>query len=66
MRYDEFKIGDEFTCGGKRWRCTDTGTRVIVAICLSDHDESWFAGPPYATGELVFDEDDIAACTRPL
>ena len=30
----EFQIGMEFECGERRWRCTDIGTRVIVAIEL--------------------------------
>ena len=34
MKWGDFSIGIEFTCGGKRWRCTDVGSRVIVAICL--------------------------------
>jgi hypothetical protein len=38
MRQDEFSIGDEFWCAGKRWRCTDIGTRVIVAICLEPRE----------------------------
>ena len=38
MRHDEFAIGIEFCCGGKRWRCTDVGTRVIVAICLEPRE----------------------------
>jgi hypothetical protein len=59
-----FKIGCEFYCGGKRWRCTDVGSRVIVAICLDDHpgDLSWFNGPPYAVVEHVFDEYSQPAC----
>jgi hypothetical protein len=36
MEHKDFTIGQEFLCGGKRWRCTDIGTRVIVAICLED------------------------------
>jgi hypothetical protein len=33
MRHAEFKIGGTFRCGGGRlWRCTDIGTRTIVAI----------------------------------
>ena len=31
MKLSEFRIGSEFVCGG-RWRCTDIGTRVVVAI----------------------------------
>jgi hypothetical protein len=34
MQHNDFSIGLEFWCDGKRWRCTDVGTRVIVAICL--------------------------------
>ena len=32
MRHAEFKIGGTFQCGGGLWRCTDIGTRTIVAI----------------------------------
>ena len=38
MTHDEFRIGLEFWCGSKRWRCTDIGSRVIVAICLQPHE----------------------------
>jgi hypothetical protein len=38
MRHDEFQIGLPFWCGGKRWRCTDVGTRVIIAISLEPHE----------------------------
>jgi len=38
MKCDDFAIGREFWCGGKRWRCTDIGTRVIVAICVEPHE----------------------------
>jgi hypothetical protein len=38
MRHEEFRIGLEFSCGGKRWRCTDVGSRVVVAICLEPHE----------------------------
>jgi len=84
MKHEDFRIGTEFWCGGRRWRCTDVGTRVVVALCLEPHevvtvtrnagpsgatttrtiagDDSWFAGPPYAVPEEVFDEDSIAAC----
>jgi len=32
MKHSEFKIGGTFRCGGRQWRCTDIGTRTIVAI----------------------------------
>ena len=38
MRRTAFRIGLEFWCGGQRWRCTDIGSRVIVAICLEPHE----------------------------
>ena len=75
----------EFWCGGRRWRCTDVGTRVVVGVCLDPHevatltrevgtgaatttqviatDDSWFAGPPYALPEEVFDEHSIGGCS---
>jgi hypothetical protein len=28
----------EFWCSGRRWRCTDVGTRVVVGICLEPHE----------------------------
>ena len=38
MQHSEFSIGLEFWCAGKRWRCTDTGTRVITAISLEPRE----------------------------
>jgi hypothetical protein len=32
MKHTDFKIGDVFHCNGRQWRCTDIGTRTIVAI----------------------------------
>ena len=37
MKYEDFRIGTEFWCGGRRWRCTDVGMRVVVAVCLEPH-----------------------------
>jgi hypothetical protein len=65
MTHSDFRLGCEFTTGsGKKWRCTDIGQRVIVAVCLDDHldDESWYNGPPYAVAEQVFDEYDQEGC----
>jgi hypothetical protein len=39
MALADFTIGGEFTCGGKHWRCTDVGTRVIAAICLEPREQ---------------------------
>jgi len=64
MTHQDFKIGQEFTCGSRRWRCTDVGTRTICAIDLTEHpdDPSWYNGPPYAVVEDVFDEYDFPGC----
>lgn len=34
MILSEFTIGREFMMDDKRYRCTDVGTRVVVAICV--------------------------------
>lgn len=63
MQHTDFEIGLEFECGGRRWRCTDLGTRTVIAIPLEcPEDPSWYNGPPYALAETVFDEYDIEAC----
>ena len=36
MKHLDFKIGAEFWCGGRPWRCTDVGTRTNVAIRLDE------------------------------
>ena len=63
MDHREFRIGETFICDFGRWRCTDIGTRVIVAIKLDAADESWYNGPPYAVAEAVFDEYDQEGCS---
>ncbi|TAK95351.1 hypothetical protein EPO05_04450 [Patescibacteria group bacterium] len=34
MKHSDFQIGMEFFTGTGRWRCTDVGTRLIIAISL--------------------------------
>jgi len=63
MGKDDFQIGTEFYTAAGKWRCTDVGTRVIVAIRLEREDASWYAGPPFAVSEWVFDEYDLAGCS---
>lgn len=66
MKLADFRLGTEFSsCTGQRWRCTDVGSRTIVAIELKPElDECWFAGPPYVVEEVVFDESEIARVYR--
>jgi len=65
MNHTDFFIGCEFMTGSGTWRCTDVGTRVIVAIRIDDHpdDPSWYNGPPYAVVEHTFDEYGQEGCT---
>jgi len=63
MRHADFHIGVEFIGrAGFRWRCTDVGTRTILAIQLDQNDPNWYQGPPYIATEVVFDEQEIERC----
>lgn len=65
MKHSDFVIGKEFTSSsGRRWLCTDIGTRTIIAIPISAKTvkDGWDRGPPYALNEIVFDEEDIETC----
>jgi hypothetical protein len=64
MKLEDFRLGSEFDHGGKRWRCTDVGTRTVVAMALEPHaDPTRYAGPPYVVAETVFDEFEQCGCT---
>lgn len=36
MILSDFKVGGEFRHDNKIWKCTDVGSRVVVAICTSE------------------------------
>lgn len=61
MKHSDFSMGQKFQCGGRGWLVTDIGTRTVIAVSLG-HTQDWYAGPPYALAEYVFDENDIAGC----
>jgi hypothetical protein len=63
MDKKEFLIGQEFYTNSGLWRCTDIGTRVIVAIHLNQDDVRNYNGPPFSIPEHVFDECDIEGCS---
>ncbi len=69
MNIQDFKVGKDFSCGDKMWRCTDKGSRVIIAICLNDSDALVdprnFSGSPYSIQEYVFNEYDMCGCITP-
>ena len=63
MKHADFYIGLEFVgSAGFRWRCTDVGTRTILAVQLDSSDGNWYVGPPYIAKEEVFDEHEITRC----
>jgi hypothetical protein len=63
MKPADFTIGLEFWMNGFRWRCTDVGSRFVIAIRLGDEDDpTKCIGPPYKVAEVVLDEYDLAAC----
>lgn len=62
MKREEFKIGTIFICGSERWLCTDVGSRIVSAVCLTGMNDDWLVGPPYAVAEMIFDEHDQIAC----
>ncbi|MBF0181815.1 MAG: hypothetical protein HQM03_17500 [Magnetococcales bacterium] len=62
--YASISIGTEFYSGDRKWRCTDKGTRTIIAINIDNDDQSLYNGPPYAVAEIVFDEYDLEGIER--
>jgi hypothetical protein len=38
MTKNDFRIGLAFYTAAGKWRCTDVGSRVIVAICRDGHN----------------------------
>jgi len=63
MKKERFVIGQDFFTATGAWRCTDIGSRVIVAILLDQKDERNYFGPPYSIPEVVFDEYDMEGCS---
>ena len=63
MKKEEFMIGQDFYTATGRWRCTDIGTRVIVAIHLDQEGFNNYGGPPYSIPENVFDAYDMEGCS---
>lgn len=63
MEKNDFTIGLSFYTATGKWRCTDVGARVVVAIELNQKDEKNYIGPPYSICEIVFDENDFEGCS---
>jgi len=60
MKHSEFVIGENFICAGRVWRCTDTGTRVIVAIRADYSDITRHDGKQMRTESRELSKADFA------
>lgn len=57
MEHSEFQIGTEFYTESGLWRCTDVGSRTIVAVQVHDGYPAPNQAPPFSEAvEVVFDE----------
>lgn len=65
MDLSAFRVGGEFTYGGGRFRCTDVGTRVIVAIRVDEAQVSTLEpGGPLTTRVIPGAEADAMGWFR--
>ncbi len=62
MKFKDYKINKIFYINAEKWKCTDIGSRVVIAISLDQEDERNYNGPPYSIQEVVFDEYDFEGC----
>jgi len=63
--HSDFRIGTEFYTEAGLWRCTDIGTRTIVAVKVEDGYPSPEHHPPFSDAvEMVFDEYDFDGLYR--
>lgn len=65
MDHKDFKIGQVFWIGRRKFLVTDLGMRTVIGIApnLFDEDGQWEPGPPYGVAEIVFDENDLPGCS---
>lgn len=63
MEISDFYPGLVFnSAGGLEYRCTDVGTRTVLAVLLSGVDPIFVQGPPYIQTEEVFAEHELKQC----
>lgn len=58
MKHSDFKIGEYFYTLTGKWKCTDIGTRVIIAYQI----ETINGRGKVNDTEFIFDEYDFPAC----
>ena len=56
MKHSEFGIGTEFHTGNATWRCTDVGTRTIVAVRIDQVTVTHSDGKGNTWSEVVTDD----------
>jgi hypothetical protein len=62
VEHFDFRIGEHFWTTRGEFRCTDVGTRTIVAVKIEVEviaDPTWLKRPPYAAAEY-----DLETCYR--
>jgi hypothetical protein len=65
MEHSEFEIGTEFYTESGLWRCTDVGSRTIVAVHVEDGYPAPSQAPPFSEAvEVVFDEYSLPGTYR--
>lgn len=57
MNHSDFSLGTEFYVGKAKWRCTDVGTRTIVAIRIDEVTVIHSGGNRNRTSEIVTDDE---------
>ncbi len=57
MKHSDFSIGLEFYTGAAKWRCTDVGTRTIVAIRIDQVTVTHSDGKGNATSEMISNDE---------
>ena len=68
VQHNDFFMGLEFWCGDKRWRCTDVGSRVVVAISLEPREVVSISTDPHDKSqrtETRFMSDDARDLNGP-
>ncbi len=57
MKYSDFSIGSEFYTGAGKWRCTDVGSRTIIAIRIDQVTVIHSDGKGNTTSEVVSNDE---------
>ena len=53
MQHSDFFIGMEFMTEAGQWRCTDIGTRTIIAINISSVEVTTSSGDGHVSSETI-------------